>query len=165
MKPHLMYSKIYDITPEVIQANNIKGLMIDMDNTILPWEDTNISEQAHTWIQGLIDSGIRVCIITNSGYIRARQVMGETDYVYIHRALKPLPFNFTKARKLLGTKRDETFVVGDQLMTDFIGSKLSGHKCILVEPMSQTEHRATRFSRFVERAILGRDVRGNFDKK
>lgn len=165
VKPEKILKRICEITPELLIEENIQGILVDMDNTLLPWHEDKVSDESKKWIVNMQKSGIKICIITNSGIDRTRTVMKDVGVKFIHTALKPLPFNFIRGRKILGVPKKNICVIGDQLVTDVLGAKIAGLKSILVEPMSQKEHRATHFTRFLERVVLGRDVRKTYDDK
>ena len=164
VKPDKIFKRIYDITPEFIKENSIKGLLVDMDNTLLPWHETKLSEKSLAWLKTMTDAGAKICVITNSGPERTSKVMEGTGYEYIHTALKPFPFSFLRAKRKLKVKRENIYVIGDQMVTDALGSKISGLKCIIVDPISPKEQKGTAVNRFFERLIFGRDVRKTYDK-
>lgn len=165
MKPKLKLKRVYQITPELIKKLDIKGLLVDMDNTLLAWDATTIGEKSMQWIKTMKNCGVVIHVITNSGIGRTKKVMEDSKIPYIHSALKPLPFTFMRAGKLLGVPKKNICVVGDQLVTDVLGAKIAGLMSILVEPISPIEHKATRFNRFIERLLIGRDVRDTYDDK
>lgn len=165
MKPNKLFKNIYDITPEFIERENVKGLLVDMDNTLLPWHETTLSDETLNWIKLMEESGVKVCVITNSGIKRTGKVMDNVNLDFIHTAVKPFPFSFIKGRKILGVKKENLFVVGDQMVTDALGSKIVGYKCIIVEPISPKEQKGTAVNRFFERLLFGRDVREMYDDK
>jgi len=165
VKQQKIFKRVQDITPEYINQENIKGLLVDMDNTLLPWHEVKISDESRKWLDTMQNIGVKICIITNSGISRTSKVMENTDLDYIHTALKPFPFNFIKGRKKLGVKRKNVCVIGDQLLTDALGSRIVGYKCIIVEPMSLKEQKGTYINRFLERIIFGRDVRDTYNEK
>ncbi len=165
MKSTIRFNQIFDITPEFIRNENIQGILVDMDNTLLPWNDIKISKETFEWIDSIKLSKIKICIITNSGKERTSTVMTDTNLDYIHTAFKPFPFSFIRGRKILGVKRENICVIGDQMITDALGSKILGYKCIIVNPMSPKEQKGTAINRFFERLLFGRDVRDTYNDK
>ena len=158
------YRRIYDITPELIKDNGIKGLLVDMDNTLLPWHETNLSQKSIAWLNAMKDNHINICIITNSGIERTGTVMKDTGYDFIYTAFKPFPFSFIKGRKKLNVSKKELCIVGDQMMTDALGANIYGCGWIIVNPMSPKEQKATSINRFFERIFFRRDVKDTYDK-
>lgn len=160
-----IYKNIFDITPEFINKHNIKGMLVDMDNTLLPWHETTIDDDAKQWIQTIKNCDVKICVITNSGIERTSTVMKDMELDYIHSAFKPFPFAFIRARKLLNIHKKNILVVGDQMVTDGLGSKLMGFNCVIVDPISPKEQKGTYINRFFERLIFKRDVRDTYDDK
>ncbi|MEX1377033.1 MAG: YqeG family HAD IIIA-type phosphatase [Eubacteriales bacterium] len=159
------FKKIFDITPKYFKDQNIKGMLVDMDNTLLPWHEDKLSSDAVTWLKTIENSGIKICIITNSRLQRTSTVIKDTNYDFIHTAFKPLPFSFVKGRKKLGVEKNEMCIVGDQMMTDALGAKIYGCRWIVVDPISPKEQKGTSINRFLERLIFRRDVRETFDEQ
>ena len=158
------FKNIYDVKPEYMKEKNIKGMLVDMDNTLLPWHESKPSADAIAWLKSMEKAGIKICIITNSGIARTGTVMKDTGYDFIHSAFKPLPFSFIRGRKKLGVSKKELCIVGDQMMTDALGAKIYGCSWIVVDPISPKEQKATSINRFFERLFFRRDVRDTFDE-
>jgi HAD superfamily phosphatase (TIGR01668 family) len=74
----------------------------------------------------------------------------------VPNALKPLPFGFLRALRLLGTKRRETVVIGDQVFTDVLGAKMLGLHSVLTDPLVPHDFPLTRVLRFLERVVYKR---------
>ena len=74
----------------------------------------------------------------------------------VPNALKPLPFAFLRALRLLGTPRRATIVIGDQLFTDVLGAKLVGLRTLLTKPLVESDFPLTRVLRFLERTLARR---------
>ena len=73
---------------------------------------------------------------------------------YINSAKKPLLKNFHEGLKRLGTKKKNTVMVGDQLMTDVLGANRVGIRSILVIPVKEKDGWATYLNRRIERVIM-----------
>ena len=70
------------------------------------------------------------------------------------KAVKPLPFAFLRALKLVASTRRRSAIVGDQLFTDVLGGKLLGIMTIMVLPLSASDLPHTLLLRRVERVLL-----------
>jgi len=153
------FKTIYEITPEFIKSNHIKGLFVDMDNTLLPWDETVIGNESMQWVKAMQKAGIKICVITNSGSKRTDEVMKNTGLLYVPSAFKPFPFGFMRAQAKLKIQKKNICLIGDQMMTDALGSKIFGCSYILVDPLSPKEQKITYVNRFFERILFGRDIR------
>ena len=81
-------------------------------------------------------------------------VAEELGFAIVPKALKPLPFAFRKAMRLMGSKAEGSAIVGDQLFTDVLGGKLTGITTVLVVPMSASDLPHTLLLRKLEHVLL-----------
>lgn len=153
--PELYIDCITDINEEYLKDNEIFGLIIDMDNTVLNYE-RYIVPGLKDWINRIKKFNVRPIILTNSWFVkRAKKIANELEIEYIAFACKPLSLGFNKAIKKLGLKRENVAVVGDQIFTDILGGNLLKMHTILVEPIFRNkESFITRILRFFEKPII-----------
>lgn len=159
LKPYKRVENIYELTEDYFRQNSISYILVDMDNTLLPWDSDALEEDAVNWIDKMQEDGLKVCVITNSKKDRATLVMKDHDIPVLYNALKPLPIGYHRACRKIGAKRKATMVIGDQLFTDVMGANFAGFKSILVEPFSSTEYWWTRFARKLEKIFAKRDIK------
>ena len=95
-------------------------------------------------------------LVSNNFTERVALVGAQLGIPVVPNALKPLPFAFLRALRLLGTPRSATIVIGDQLFTDVLGARLVGLRAILTKPLVEVDFPLTRVLRFLERTIGGR---------
>jgi HAD superfamily phosphatase (TIGR01668 family) len=98
--------------------------------------------------------GFQVMIVSNNTRMRVSRFADPLDIPFIHAAKKPLTIAFKKALRLLGTAREETVVIGDQLLTDVLGGNRMGLFTILVVPISRQDGFFTRINRRIERLVF-----------
>jgi len=166
LKPDLFVRRISNIPPEYLKKNGIRGVIIDLDNTIAPRDSDDLPEPYDTWLRERLAEGMPLILVSNSGKPRVRGFAEKIGVPYIHSASKPFRRAFLQALEQLGTDRKETVVVGDQIFTDVLGGNRLGLRTILVEPMAPKEYAGTKVLRALERLIVGRKVtREGFDKK
>lgn len=121
----ILYPNIYlknakEITLDLLKKNNIKGLLLDVDNTLIDF-DLKILEGSKEWVQNLKNNNIKLCILSNTNKIeKVKMVAKELELEYINFAKKPFKGGFKKACKLLNLKPENIGVVGDQIMTDVL---------------------------------------------
>ena len=155
----VLYPKAYlngvlNITPEFLEKQQLKGLILDVDNTLIDY-DKNLVEGAVEWIQALKQKGYRFCILSNSNKLEKVQKVANTlDIPFIHLAKKPLKGGFKKAKALLGLEAKQIGVVGDQIMTDVIGANRSQMFSILVKPVAEKDIWITLLKRPLENKII-----------
>ncbi|MCL2859762.1 MAG: YqeG family HAD IIIA-type phosphatase [Oscillospiraceae bacterium] len=120
--PNLYLNSITEITLEMLNKNNIKGLILDLDNTIIDF-DRNLANGVKEWCENLKKSNIKICILSNTNKVdKVAKAAKELNLGYINFARKPLKSGFKKAKKLLQLETKNIAVVGDQIFTDIIGA-------------------------------------------
>ena len=118
--PDIYLTNVKEITVELLHKNNIKGLLLDVDNTLIDFE-LKILEGAKDWINTLKENNFKLCILSNTNKIeKVKMVAKELDIPYINFAKKPLKKVFKKGTELLELQPDQIAVVGDQIMTDVL---------------------------------------------
>lgn len=145
---------IFDIDPEKLKAKGIKGVITDLDNTLVEWDRPTATPELIIWFESLRAQGILVTIVSNNNEKRVRSFSDPLKIPFIHQARKPMAKAFHKARKAMGLNLEETVVVGDQLLTDVLGGNRGGFHTILVVPVAQTDEFRTKINRYFERKIM-----------
>lgn len=157
--PNKQVTRVFDIEPESLRDNNIKGIIVDVDNTLIPWNVDHATEEVVTWLEKMKAAEIKVTIFSNNNKERVTLFADPLNTPYMYNARKPLRFAFEKARKEMYLEKWEVAVVGDQLLTDILGGNRVGFYTILVDPLVTNDAAVTTFNRNVERMILNRFYR------
>jgi uncharacterized protein len=152
--PDQHVKSVLDITAEELKQKGIKGIITDLDNTLVEWDRPLATAKIAEWFKEMQKSQIKVMIVSNNNESRVKAFSDPLNIPFIFRARKPLTRAFLKALNQMGLQKDETVVIGDQLLTDVLGGNRSGFHTILVVPVAQTDGLATKFNRMVERRIL-----------
>ena len=152
--PNQHVKSILDIHPKDLQEKGIKGIITDLDNTLVEWDRPNATPRVINWFEEMKKNQIKVTIVSNNNEKRVKSFSDPLDIAFIFRAKKPLSLAFHRAAKQMNIKKEETVVIGDQLLTDVLGGNRGGFHTILVVPVAQTDGIATKFNRMVERKIL-----------
>lgn len=154
--PKLYVDSINEITAERLRNNGIEGLILDIDNTLVPNHVADADENALRWIESMKMSGFKLCIVSNGARKRVVRFNERLKLYAIHRAMKPAKKSFLKAGRLLGLQNHQIAVVGDQIFTDIYGGNRAGMFTILVKPIDKREGGLVRFKRIFEKPILKR---------
>ena len=155
LKPFGYAICISDIDVSRLLSYNIRGVILDLDNTLVPWGSWDIPNKSREFIEKLKRAGIRCCLLSNTDKRdRAMFIGRELNLPVITNAFKPLPFSFLRAIKILGLKRDEVLSIGDQLFMDVFGSNIIGIRSILVRPLTNRDFVSTRILRFFEGRLI-----------
>ena len=154
-RPDLRVASVTDIDPASLVEKGYKGLILDLDNTLLPWQTSDVPESSKRWVERAKQVGMRPCILSNTHYPkRLNRIARELEIPSVAQALKPREQGFHAAAKLIGCDIGRTVVVGDQLLTDILGGNLACAYTILVNPMHPREFIGTKVSRLIEQAIF-----------
>ncbi len=154
--PDHYYDSIFDIDLAELKQDGIKGIVLDLDNTIIARNSSVATEELKVWLQKVEAEGFKACILSNNWKQRVAGVAAQVRLPLVARAAKPRKGAFKRAMEVLGTHGDETVVVGDQIFTDVFGGNLAGLHTILVVPMSNHEAFHTRFLRQLEKLVMKR---------
>lgn len=154
LSPDYYYRSIHNIDFAELKARGIDTLLVDLDNTLLARNSAHVTAEARRWAEDAARQGMRVCIVSNNWHDRVLGVAELIGVPIVAKALKPFPHAFRRALALMGIKRSQAAVVGDQMFTDVLGGKLLGIVTILVVPLSTSDLPHTRLLRRIERGLL-----------
>lgn len=159
--PDMKVDRIQDIDLNKLSGNKIKGLILDIDNTLVPEHVEEADEKAIAWIEDVKKAGFKVCIVSNASKKRVVKFNEKLKVHALHRASKPGTEAFLKAARLMEIKPEETAVIGDQIFTDIFGGNRVNMFTVLVNPLDQREFFFVRMKRIAERFILARHEKRN----
>ncbi|MFD1956676.1 YqeG family HAD IIIA-type phosphatase [Paenibacillus thailandensis] len=155
--PNMRVNSIYDIPLQELQARGVRGIITDLDNTLVGAKEALATPELARWLDQVRESGFRVVIVSNNNETRVSKFASPLGIPFIHAARKPGTSAFARALQELGLKAEETVVIGDQMMTDVFGGKRMGLFTILVIPISPADEGiGTRINRMLEKIVLFR---------
>lgn len=159
--PKGYFDKVSDINVQYLIQNNIKGLILDVDNTLIDYE-RNINKETVEWVDEIKRNNIKLCILSNSEKEeKIKSVADKLKIPYMFFAMKPLKKGFKKAKKLLELNNNEIGVIGDQIFTDVIGANRMKMYSILVKPLDKKDIWITVIKRPIENVIIKRYLNKN----
>ncbi len=132
------FKALTDVSPEFMLSKGIKLLLLDVDNTMAPYEDDAVSPALAAWAERCADSGVRLYIVSNNKGDRPRLFGEALGIPYIKLARKPAKRGLRAAMSDAGFTEEDTAIAGDQIYTDMlatVGWKVRG---ILVKPVKLT---------------------------
>lgn len=151
--PKAYFQNVREISLEFLKQNNIKALILDVDNTLIDY-DKKLEVSTIEWANKLKESGIKLYILSNTNKKeKVEKVSKELKIKYEYFAKKPLKIGFKKVQKELQEKSENIGVVGDQIFTDIIGGNRCKMFTILVEPISEKDIWITMIKRPIENSI------------
>lgn len=152
--PNEHVKSVFDIHPEALKQRGIKGIITDLDNTLVAWDVKDATPEVIQWFQQMKEKDIKIMIISNNRKERVKVFSEPLDTPFVFSARKPLRRAFQTAAKQLGLEKRDIVVIGDQLLTDVLGGNSAGFYTILVLPIKRTDGKITQFNRKIERRIL-----------
>lgn len=153
--PRLQVASVYQINLDELAAAGVRGIITDLDNTLVGARDPQATPELTDWLQTVQDRGFSVVIVSNNNRTRVTRFAEPIGIPSIAAAKKPLRKAFRQALDMLDLAPDQTVVVGDQLLTDVFGANRMGMHAILVTPIApQDESSFTRINRRIERRIF-----------
>ncbi len=151
--PNEFVSSVFEITPEKLNELGIKGIITDLDNTLVEWDRADATEDLVAWFNMMREAGIKIIIASNNNEERVRKFAEPHGIPFIYRAKKPLGGAYYAALVQLRLRRNEVAMLGDQLLTDIMGAKRQKLYTFLVRPVADSDSLVTKFNRFVERRV------------
>ena len=131
--PAVLTDALTDITPDLLEEQGIRLLMLDFDNTIVPYT-TSVPEPLME--QGLLDmkqTDIQLCVVSNSKKDRVKIFCANYGIPCITHANKPFTKGIRECLAKFGIPASEAAIVGDQIYTDTLGGNAAGITTILVK--------------------------------
>jgi HAD superfamily phosphatase (TIGR01668 family) len=155
-RPDAYATTLADVDRAALWAAGMRGIVLDLDNTCCAYHRPELAPGVAAWVRAARADGFAIVLLSNNFAERVAAVAAQLDVPAVPNALKPLPFGFLRAAKLLGTGRRATVVIGDQLFTDVLGAKLLGYHAVLTEPLVASDFPLTRVLRLLERVFFAR---------
>ena len=131
--PRFLARHLTDLTPEFLTAQGIRLLMLDFDNTIVPYTTNVPTAEMKVWLEQMVASNIAVCVVSNSKRDRVPRFCEEYGLACITHAKKPFSKGIKQCLSRFETLPQQAALAGDQIFTDTLGGNCAGVKTILVK--------------------------------
>ena len=131
--PKLITPATTDITPELLAERGIRLLMLDFDNTIVPYTTDVPTPRMEQWLLDMVKSDVQICVVSNSTNDRVKRFCGKYGIPCITHAKKPFTKGIRECLDKFGIPASEAALVGDQIFTDTLGANSAGVTSILVK--------------------------------
>jgi hypothetical protein len=119
--------RLASIELDLLSNSGIRGVILDLDNTIVSEDDRYLSPGAEAWIDQALAEGFKFFILSNGKrHYRVKFWSDRLGVPAINPAKKPFPFAFRKALKYMRLKPKQVVVIGDSRHTDMLGAMLVG---------------------------------------
>ncbi|MCU5746415.1 YqeG family HAD IIIA-type phosphatase [Staphylococcus sp. SQ8-PEA] len=152
--PNAYVSSIHNLDWNLLAQSGVKGVITDLDNTLVGWDESEPTEEVRNWFRKLNELNITVTIVSNNNEARVARFCESLDVDYIFQAQKPRGKSFQKAIDQMKISSNDIVVIGDQMLTDVFGGNRRDLYTIMVVPVKQTDGLITKFNRMIERRLL-----------
>ena len=155
-KADFAFRSVKEITVSFLQKHNIRGLLLDLDNTLTTHDNPVPAEGIKEWVDDMKSGSIGMVIVSNNHPPRVQPFADRLGIEYICEGKKPLPSGFNRAQKLMKIPFSQLAVVGDQIFTDMLGANLKRIRGIFVYPiqLEDKDKKFLRFKRVIEKPFL-----------
>ena len=131
--PAIITNAVTDLTPGLLMDRGVRLLMLDFDNTIVPYTTNIPSEQMETWLKMMLSSPVQICVVSNSKHSRVKLFCEKYGIPCITHARKPFSKGIRECLDKFGMEAYECALAGDQIYTDTLGANGAGVQSVLVK--------------------------------
>ncbi len=157
--PDYIFRKFDDIDADLLNSLGIKALLIDIDNTLAPYEVAEPDERIKKWFRLLRENGISATLVSNNDRERVELFNRSLELPYYYKSGKPFAKNLKKAMADMKSDRTNTAMLGDQLLTDAAAGKHIGLTTFIVPPIKDKSNAFFRAKRALEVPTIKRYVK------
>jgi uncharacterized protein len=145
LEPNLILEgSVLALTPAVIAQHGLKGLVLDVDDTIISTHSAVVPPEVKEWMEEVKQIASIALVSNNLSHNRIRRIAAVLDLPYIFGARKPSRKKVRQAVQKMNLPFQEVAMVGDRLFTDVLVGNRLGMFSILVEPMQDSSRRRKR---------------------
>lgn len=144
--PKAALDSILDVDLASLKDDGKTLLLLDVDNTLLPWKSHDLPQTTIDWVTEAKAMGFGICVLSNTRHPdRLTKLCEKLELPFLRDKFKPHPRVYEKALEMFERKPDEAIMIGDQLLTDVWGANRAGIDAIWIKPLSKREFVGTRF--------------------
>lgn len=154
--PDLVVRSVQEIPLADLAARGIRGLLFDLDNTLMEHHGERFDPLIIAWVQAALGQDFRIAIVSNSPPERIVTLSKELGVPGIAQSGKPRRGGLRQGLAALELRPDEAAMVGDQIFTDVWAGRRLGLYTILVDRYADHEPWFIQAKRPVERVVLRR---------
>lgn len=155
LAPDFIAENLERIKPDFLSSLGVTNILLDIDNTIVPRDKTELPQESIRWLDKMKAHGFKIYLISNSMNKRALKIASEAGCAgLVAPAFKPF---VRKVKKFLiknGIEIEKSVFIGDQVFTDLLLSRRLGVKSILLKPISKSDLPHTKLLRLFEAFLL-----------
>ena len=131
--PAMIAESVTDLSPNFLHSKGISLLMLDFDNTIVPYTTDKAEKVMDAWLRTMLASPVQICVVSNSKRDRVRKFCDAYGIPCITHAQKPFSKGIRQCLARFDKEPHQCALAGDQIFTDTLGANGCGVSCILVK--------------------------------
>ena len=136
LQPNLVLGgTIFDLTAQVLEQYDISGLILDVDETLVPFQQKDTTLELQQWVAQIRQETPIWLVSNNISHSRIGNIANSVDLPFISAAKKPSRRKLQEAATEMNLPVEKVAMVGDRLFTDVLAGNRLGMFTILVEPM------------------------------
>lgn len=130
--PDMILQDLTQITPELLRSRGVDTLLLDFDNTIVPYTTNEPTPEMAAWLRAMQASPVQLLVVSNSKKPRVQVFCRKYALPCITHARKPFQKGIREALRTFSLRPETTALVGDQIYTDVLGANCGGLTSILI---------------------------------
>lgn len=154
--PVSAYHALHEISLQTLWDQGKRLILLDVDNTLVKWKQEDFSDEVLGWLKEAEALGFKMCILSNTRHPeRLKRISARLGVPYIRDRFKPSRKMYLIALGQFGMNPDQAVMIGDQILTDILGSNRSGIEAIWLHRIDDKEFIGTRLgNRVFEQMIV-----------
>ncbi len=152
--PKLYVDSIFHVPYETLAKDGVRGIIFDIDNTLVPYDIPDPTEEIFQLFEKLQAMGFKLCLLSNNNEARVTLFNKTLSLPAIHKAGKPSLKGINKAVELLNIGNAKAALIGDQIFTDVFCGNRRKLFTVLVKPVSSRDELTVRFKRGLESLMI-----------
>lgn len=152
--PDHMFDRYSDVSPDFLASIGVRALLIDIDNTLAPYEQPDPDDAHRAWFSSMAAAGIRCALVSNNDCERVERFNATLGLPAQWKSGKPFGRVMKRFMREWGVQRSEVAVLGDQLLTDALAAHGLGLRAIIVPPIRDKRSAFVRFKRWLEKPYI-----------
>ena len=134
--PTMLTDSVTLLSPEFLSQKGIRLLMLDFDNTIVPYITDTPTPEMENWLRLMLESDVQICVVSNSRRDRVKVFCRNYGMDCITHARKPFSKGIRECLDKYGLPPEACALAGDQIYTDTLGANCCGVRSILVRAIN-----------------------------
>ncbi len=142
------------VTPSFLKSIGKSCVLCDIDNTLVPYDMPDPTDDVCNWIKSLQENGIKIILVSNNDKARVEKFNEKLGVPYLYKSGKPSRKTVKRAIQILKDDKKNSIMLGDQLLTDVITARLSGITAVWVPTIKKVETPFFRFKSSIEKPFI-----------